>query len=174
MQGDWNTADGIYKTHPEDIRARMSKGEDTALHIAASAKHIDFVNELVNKMTKEDLALKNSVGNTALCLAATTGMVELADLMLDKDASLAIIRGSEDMLPLHMAALLGHRAMVLHLYQVTDSILNDEDRIDLLITLINTDLYGKLIFFPFNITFLMPALFHNTIDIKLSCISVAK
>ncbi|XP_031247659.1 uncharacterized protein LOC116105369 [Pistacia vera] len=77
-------AEGIYKKHKNDIRARISKEGDTALHIAAAAEQTDFLKNLVDNINKEDLATTNNAGNTAFCLAAVSGNVELAQVMMNK------------------------------------------------------------------------------------------
>ncbi|KAJ0016963.1 hypothetical protein Pint_12267 [Pistacia integerrima] len=141
FKGDWDAAEGIYQEYPDEISARITKGGHTALHVAASANHTDFVIQLVNRMTVKDLAIENHDGNTALLLAAGTGNVELVRVMLKKNETLAMIRGRE-MLPLQRAALLGHRDMVLYLYEFTPyHDLHDVDRIELFSTLINTNFY---------------------------------
>ncbi|KAJ0016965.1 hypothetical protein Pint_12265 [Pistacia integerrima] len=141
FKGDWDAAVRIYQEYPTDISARITKEGHTALHVAASANHTQFVKQLVNRMTRPDLALMDHDGNTALLLAAGTGNVELLRMMLNKNETLAIIR-SWGMLPLQRAALLGHRDMVVFLYEITlDHDLNDEDRIELFITFINTSFY---------------------------------
>ncbi|KAJ0018606.1 hypothetical protein Pint_12299 [Pistacia integerrima] len=186
LSGDWSMAVGIYKKHKNDIRARISKEGDTALHIAAAAEQTDFLKKLVNNINKEDLATTNYAGNTAFCLAAVSGNVELAQVMMNKmkkedlttkkgagktayclsvesqkvelpnmieesrnladvlerSRNLAMIRGRNEMLPLYMAALFGHKEMVQFLYEATDDkSLYDNDRIELLITLISNGLY---------------------------------
>ncbi|XP_031247663.1 ankyrin repeat-containing protein NPR4-like [Pistacia vera] len=186
LSGDWSMAEGIYKKHKNDIRARISKEGDTALHIAAAAEQTDFLKNLVDNINKEDLATTNNAGNTAFCLAAVSGNVELAQVMMNKmkkedlttkkgagktayclsvesqkvelpnmieestnladvlerSRNLAMIRGRNEMLPLYMAALFGHKEMVQFLYEATDDkSLYDNDRIELLITLISKGLY---------------------------------
>ncbi|GMP74480.1 hypothetical protein CsSME_00031888 [Camellia sinensis var. sinensis] len=62
--------------------------------------------------------------------------------MINKNEHLPMIRGSQGMTPLCMAALLGHSDMVWYLYQKTKSKdLSDEDRIGILNTCVSTDLY---------------------------------
>ncbi|KAJ0017553.1 hypothetical protein Pint_12306 [Pistacia integerrima] len=158
LRGDWSMAEGIYKKHKNDIRVRISKEGDTALHIAAAAEQTDFLKKLVDNINKEDLATINNAGNTAFCLAAVSGNVELAQkvelpnmieestnlaYVLERSRNLAMIRGRNEMLPLSMAALFGHKEMVQCLYEATDDeSLYDNDRIELLITLISNGLYG--------------------------------
>ena len=96
-------------------------------------------------MTEEDLALQNKDGNTAICFAAATGIVEIAKVMVDKNKKLPMIRGNQGKTPLYMAALFGHRDMVSYLYEVTDfESLTHEERISLLLGTISADLYGMM------------------------------
>lgn len=144
MNGDWSTVNVINIQSPSWICAKISNGGETALHIAAAAKHIELVQKLVGIMSAESLALTNNVGNTALCFAAVSGIVEIAQVMVEKNNGLPNIRGSQGITPLYMAVLLGHREMVWYLLQVTDDQqLTDQERIGLLTSSIDSDLYGK-------------------------------
>ena len=96
-------------------------------------------------MTEEDLALQNKDGNTAICFAAATGIVEIAKVMVDKNKKLPMIRGNQGKTPLYMAALFGHREMVSYLYSVTDfGSLPRHEKISLLHGTISADLYGTM------------------------------
>ncbi|KAJ8759792.1 hypothetical protein K2173_009893 [Erythroxylum novogranatense] len=143
LQGKWDIAERIYENNGKEIiDHKITKRGETALHIAVSAGQTDFVGKLIQGMSKEAIRAPNKLGNTAFCYAATSGKVELAHDMLKKDKDLATIRGSKEMLPIYMAALLGHKKMVSYLYDKTsDEILTDDDRIDLLVTLIDNDIY---------------------------------
>lgn len=145
LSGDWDTAKGIYEVFPEEVNATITKRGETALHIAAAAEHTHFVKQLVKKMKEEYLTCKNNAGNTAFCFAAISGVEELAKVMMEKKSELAMTRGRGDMLPIYMAALLGHRNMVSFLYDKTKDQLKDGDCIALLVTLINSDMYGEQI-----------------------------
>ncbi|KAF8408609.1 hypothetical protein HHK36_004672 [Tetracentron sinense] len=149
LKGDWEMAQEFLNSHPGAVHAKITKGWETALHIAAGARHTAFVEELVKQMTIEDLALKNKHKNTALCFAAASGIVRIAEVMVRKNKLLPFIRGSSGVIPLCMAALLGHRDMVHYLYSVTkDENLTTDDRIGLLVATITTDLYGIHIELP--------------------------
>ncbi|XP_031282121.1 uncharacterized protein LOC116140663 isoform X2 [Pistacia vera] len=127
------------------INSTSSSEGDTALHIAAAARHTGFVKKLLEQMQMEDLTIKNNVGNTAFFLAAASGEVDIAEAMMEKNGDLVMIRGEDDMLPLHKAALMGNEEMVEYLYQATGYKLldHDNDLIELLVNLINRRLYGK-------------------------------
>ncbi|KAG8635700.1 hypothetical protein MANES_16G055600v8 [Manihot esculenta] len=117
-------------------------GSETVLHIAAGARHTLFVKKLVKKMTPDDLALQNKVGNTALCFAAVSGITEIAKVLVNKNKNLPLVRGSKGATPLYMAVLLGRGDMVRYLYSVTDDKdLSGEDRIGLLVAAITSNLF---------------------------------
>lgn len=149
LKGDWEAANQIHFTHQHCFATKITRQGDTALHIAAIAKRTDFVVKLVALMVQDRcthlLFLRNNNGNTALCLAAASGTVEIAKVMVEADESLLEIPGNTSGLtPLHMAALLGHREMVKYLLRLTQDRLSYEECCAIFITTINSDLYGML------------------------------
>ncbi|XP_065635646.1 ankyrin repeat-containing protein At5g02620 isoform X2 [Quercus suber] len=142
IKGEWKAAKVVIDKDPHVVRVRINRKWETALHIAAAAKRTAFVKELVKYMTEEDLALQNKDKNTAICYAAASGIVEIAEVMVEKNKKLPMIRGNQGKTPLYMAALFGHREMVSYLYSVTDfgSLAHDE-KISLLLGTISADLY---------------------------------
>uniref|UniRef100_A0A5B6YR97 PGG domain-containing protein n=1 Tax=Davidia involucrata TaxID=16924 RepID=A0A5B6YR97_DAVIN len=142
FRGDWDAAKRLLDLDPQAVRAKITRGLETALHVAAGARHTMFVQELVELMTPDDLALQNKVGNTALCFAAASGITKIAQAMVNKNKRLPFIRGSKGATPLCMAALLGHKDMVWYLYSLTENDLTEEDRIELLVAAITADLFG--------------------------------
>ncbi|CAL5381468.1 unnamed protein product [Camellia sinensis] len=112
LKGDWKAANGVIEIFPTVIRSSITKRWETALHIAVAAKRIHFVEELVGLMNPEDLELQNSNGNTALCFVVTNGTVRIAEVVINKNEHVPMIRGSQGMTPLYMASLLGHSDMV--------------------------------------------------------------
>ncbi|KAK6797046.1 hypothetical protein RDI58_004747 [Solanum bulbocastanum] len=142
LGGNWEKAREFFTLHPDATSARITKGWETALHIAAGANKVQFVEELIKLMSPLELALQNKYENTALCFAAASGLTRIAKVMVMKNRFLPMVRGSKGVTPLHMAALLGHREMVWYLYSVTDhQYLSKEDYISLLIATINSNLF---------------------------------
>ncbi|XP_059657274.1 ankyrin repeat-containing protein NPR4-like [Cornus florida] len=142
LTGDWDKAKEFIRLHPHALTARITKGRETALHIAAGAKQTKFVEELVKLMDAKDLALQNKYNNTALCFAAASGITRIAEVMVQRNKYLPTVRGSKGVTALHVAALLGNRDMVRFLFSVTDDKdLTMEDCIRLLIATISSDLY---------------------------------
>ncbi|KAK4368295.1 hypothetical protein RND71_012087 [Anisodus tanguticus] len=142
LGGNWEKAKEFFNVHPDATSARITKGWETTLHIAAGANKVQFVEELVKLMSPLELALQNKYDNTALCFAAASGLTRIAKVMVMKNQFLPMVRGSKGVTPLHMAALLGHREMVWYLYSVTDhQYLSKEDYISLLTATINSNLF---------------------------------
>ncbi|KAL3523053.1 hypothetical protein ACH5RR_015887 [Cinchona calisaya] len=142
LKGDWDRAKAFLKRHPEALTTRITKGCERVLHIAAGAKQIKFVEELVESMDPPELAIQNKFGNTGLCFAAASGITRIAEVMVMKNSNLPMVRGSKGATPLHMAALLGFRDMVWYLYSVTDHrCLTKEDYVSLIIATISTEVY---------------------------------
>lgn len=76
-----------------------------------------FVENLLNKMKKEDMLLQNRNYNTALCLAAANGKIRIVKTIVKKNNALLDIPGSQRMFPLHMASLSGQRDVAEYLYE---------------------------------------------------------
>ncbi|XP_021829687.1 ankyrin repeat-containing protein At5g02620-like isoform X2 [Prunus avium] len=145
IKGDWDTAKGILTNNPTLLSASITKGWQTALHIAAGARHIHFVEELVKMMDKEDLALQDNKENTALSFAAGAGAIEIAEIMIQKNKLLPTIQTGKGLTPFFMAALLGRSEMACNLYRETYPTLNETNRKDLFFSFIDTGLYDLAI-----------------------------
>ncbi|KAA8541263.1 hypothetical protein F0562_025226 [Nyssa sinensis] len=143
LKGDWKAAENMIKADHTLVKAHITQGKETALHIAAAAEHVFFVAKLVEKMNENDLELQNKRGNTALCFAAATGNVQIAQLMVKKNYRLPLIRNPKAKTPLYMAALLGHSDMVDYLFPLSQfESWTPEDQIELLNTCISSGLCG--------------------------------
>ncbi|KAH9668989.1 ANK REP REGION domain-containing protein [Citrus sinensis] len=141
LDDDWQTAETIFDSHEDYVKASLSKLGETALHVAASAGRIDFVKNLLG-YSPQVLKLTDYFGQTALSLAAASGNLDLVQLMTEDNEHLALDRESVDQyLPIHAGAMSGHKEVVLYLYSITEGQLDNKDLIELLIILIKTDLY---------------------------------
>ena len=128
----------------QEIQRKITKAEETTLHVAAVANKEDFVRNLVsNGMSSDDLKVENIAGNTALSYAAATGNVNIAKAMLKRNIQLPNLGR---MKPLYAAASLGHSRMVDWLYSETEPMVHDWDETEqekLFIACVMRDLYGK-------------------------------
>ncbi|XP_042753329.1 uncharacterized protein LOC111889336 isoform X2 [Lactuca sativa] len=133
-KGDWKAAEAILEQKPELIRYAFTHNFDTPLHIAAmanSTKSMEkFVEKLVNLMDVEDLELHNKNYQTALSIAASTGNIKIAKIMLKKNKSLLEIPNSEGMMPLHVAAMYTNTNMVRYLYDKSKKMTTDSWRLE--------------------------------------------
>jgi hypothetical protein len=94
-------------------------------------------------MNEEDLTLRTIEGNTAICFAAVSGIVEIAMVLVEKNNNVPLIRGYLGRTPLCNAAMFGHRNMVSYLDSVTNfESLGRQEQISILILTISADLYG--------------------------------
>ncbi|KAK1556501.1 hypothetical protein Q3G72_006075 [Acer saccharum] len=146
-KGYWGKAEEIFKGNRKYVRRSLTDAGDTALHVAVVAGRNDFLTELVRSdyIKEEDLEMKNGDGNTALFVAAMLGNIEVVLSMLEKNQDLVNVRNEgrkvAAMLPVQMAASLGDEEMVNCLYKRSKDHLNDDDRIRLLLTLIENNIY---------------------------------
>ncbi|KAL4568147.1 hypothetical protein LXL04_023753 [Taraxacum kok-saghyz] len=120
IRGDWEAAQVIFAKNHDLVGYGITENYETALHIAASAKSSkamhNFVKNLVDKMTEKQLELTNKNSNTALCLAAQAGNVNIAMIILEKNPNLVDIPGASQMMPLYVASLFGKKDMIDYLY----------------------------------------------------------
>ncbi|KAM6575106.1 hypothetical protein CsatA_023433 [Cannabis sativa] len=141
LKNDWRAAKAMIQKQSQLLRTAITWAEETVLHIATGAKHVQFVKELINLMDEIDVALQDSKGNTAFCHAALNGSIEIATIMMEKNKCLPLIRGGQGMTPLYMATLFGQSEMSWFLYPLTKSILEKGERIGIFFNCINFDLY---------------------------------
>ncbi|GJR75706.1 ankyrin repeat-containing domain, PGG domain protein [Tanacetum coccineum] len=86
---------------------------------------VQFVNKLVVEMEEEQLELKDNSGNTALCLAAIYGDLEVVEIMVAKHKALLSMLDWEGMMPLCKAALSGRYDVVKYLFDKSDGLRGD-------------------------------------------------
>ncbi|KAL7611551.1 hypothetical protein Lser_V15G05604 [Lactuca serriola] len=150
MEGDWKAAQDIFDKHQhlDLVGFGISQNYDTALHIAASTKRTEsgkqFVNNLLSKMTNQQLQLQNMHHNTALCLAAESGNVEIAKILIQKNKALLEIPGNQGMMPLHMASIHGNdivRYLFHNSRQMTGDLWTDQNRSQVLQNCVEVDMF---------------------------------
>ncbi|XLR19094.1 hypothetical protein HN51_065775 [Arachis hypogaea] len=148
LQGNWKKAKAIIVKDRRLRNAAIAKGSTTLLHIAASvrggAKHVHFVKQLMGELSPEDLLSIDENGNTAFCLAAAAGNMQVLDLMKDKNPTVVQVRGKNGTYPpVQFAALQGRCDVASHLYENTEfGHYYDDELKRLFFTCINTGLYG--------------------------------
>ncbi|KAK1410504.1 hypothetical protein QVD17_37041 [Tagetes erecta] len=129
---DWKAAKAVFDKYAqmELVRCSITENGETALHVAASAKgpkHVEeFVKNLVDMMTNDDLALQNNNHNTALYLAVAAGNIKAVKIMAERNRALLTMVGSNGtMMPLYTAALFGNVDTVKYLYNNSNKLCDD-------------------------------------------------
>ncbi|KAJ9177786.1 hypothetical protein P3X46_012959 [Hevea brasiliensis] len=115
--GDWEAAMKFLEENPAALTASLSADGDTALHVAVLAGHEEIVKELIKKLSAEDLAIKNENNATALNYAAIGGITKIAEDLVEKNKNLLTIPNQNDLIPVVVASLYGHKEMVRYLYK---------------------------------------------------------
>ncbi|KAK2395298.1 ankyrin repeat-containing protein ITN1 [Trifolium repens] len=142
LEGNWPEAKGMILKEQKLKNYAIATGWTTLLHIAAGANQIHFVKELLKMLVDNDINLRDCNGNTAFCIAAAAGNIEIVDLMFERNRQLPVIRGGNGYTPIQFAALQGRCKMTWHLYDKTDKdCFEDEDWNLLFFTCIYTGIY---------------------------------
>lgn len=114
-----------------------------------------FVEKLVDRvdrMNMQDLEIRMADGNTAFCLAAITGNVKCAKILLGKNPGLLWIRDHKDMLPIQLSSSAGHIPMTELLFEAQDDLHNNipfHDIVNLFFLTITNNIHSKLIHINF-------------------------
>ncbi|XP_076943124.1 uncharacterized protein LOC143613249 [Bidens hawaiensis] len=126
--GDWETANSILNKRRDLISVGLSRNLGTALHVAVTAEEtkitLNFVKNLVNMMTVEELEIQNKYWNTAFWIASAGGNTKMAMIMMEKNRRLPDIRGTA-YLPLTIAAITGTNNIVKYLYEKSQRMRGD-------------------------------------------------
>ncbi|MFS7960584.1 putative ankyrin repeat-containing domain, PGG domain, ankyrin repeat-containing domain superfamily [Helianthus anomalus] len=129
LSGDWETAKIIFDERRDLVQYDLMENLGTALHVAATSEEtkqtLNFVKNLVNMMTREELELKNKLGNTAFYVACVFGNTKMAKIMMEENNALSTIRGSHEYLPLSASALAGKYSSVKYLYDHSQKMTGD-------------------------------------------------
>ena len=143
LRGDWENAKALLTDDRTLLTESISTGGLTVLHLAVGADNVHFVQQLVGRMEAGDLELRDDNRNTALCFAAATGTVQVAEILLGRNQRLATMEGTT---PLYLAALSGKSEMAWYLYPMTNiGSSNDEERErqnKIFFSCIDTGIYG--------------------------------
>ncbi|XLR37737.1 hypothetical protein S83_022397 [Arachis hypogaea] len=119
IAGDWSKALRYNITDPSRLCSALTKQGDTALHIAVSMEQTSFVENLIDHMSLEDMQIRKVDGNTAFSMAAISGNLQIAKLLLHKNPGLVWIKGHKNMLPIELACWANQPLMVNYLFENT-------------------------------------------------------
>ncbi|CAL0309043.1 unnamed protein product [Lupinus luteus] len=113
MKGQWREILEAYKNNPGTLEAKITKAEDTVLHMAVYIGQTCLVKTLLDNIT-EDMTLtilnvQNLKGNTLLHIAAELGNVDICKDIVKRDPGLICIRNNEGETPMFLAATHGKK-----------------------------------------------------------------
>ncbi|CAL5430950.1 unnamed protein product [Camellia sinensis] len=118
LEGDWESTESFYRSHPEAVTNSITESSDTALMVGImSGQKIEFITDQV-EFGRVDLRRVNKEGNTALHEAAIVGHLKAAELLVGRNRSLLYIRNLDGYLPLHLAAAYGQREILFYFLRV--------------------------------------------------------
>ncbi|XP_060170978.1 uncharacterized protein LOC132601950 [Lycium barbarum] len=136
MGNRWTEVQQLYINNEFVHESKLTKSEDTALHLAISSYHPDrydslqhphltCIKEMIDKIPKEPkenrqriLKQKNAEGNTPLHLAAELGIVPIIECLVNpEDPTLIWETNSEGETPLFITAYLGVQEAFLYLHK---------------------------------------------------------
>ncbi|XP_028091322.1 ankyrin repeat-containing protein NPR4-like isoform X2 [Camellia sinensis] len=137
LEGDWESTESFYRSHPEAVTNSITESSDTALMVGImSGQKIEFITNQV-EFGRVDLRRVNKEGNTALHEAAIVGHLKAAELLVGRNRSLLYIRNLDGYLPLHLAAAYGQREILFYFLRVGEvhNIQLSESELDMLMHL---------------------------------------
>ncbi|MED6121679.1 hypothetical protein PIB30_032446 [Stylosanthes scabra] len=115
----------VYEKNHLALEAKITRLEDTVLHIAVYVGQTNFVATLLDNISEEVcfaiLKLQNSKGNTPLHLAAELGNVEICYNLAKRDPTLISWRNFQGETPLFLAAIHGKKDAFFCLYRHQES-----------------------------------------------------
>ncbi|KAL4274626.1 hypothetical protein AHAS_Ahas20G0026000 [Arachis hypogaea] len=122
MEGRWKEVVEIYKIDKRVHTATMTRGGDSALHLAVTDGQEEVVSQLVDLILEDErskgeaLRMQNKRENTALHLAASVGTISMVRVIADADPELVSFRNVDGETPLFLAAFHGRKEafMILH------------------------------------------------------------
>ncbi|KAH9684926.1 ANK REP REGION domain-containing protein [Citrus sinensis] len=150
-KNDWQGVEDFVTNHPDALTAKIVEpGSMTIFHMivellidAESDEAICLLDKLASKVDPETLARQDNHGHTAATLSAAKGNLRALKLLVKYNPDLTNIRHGEGFLPVHDAALYGHKDTFHYLLEVTHGvdIYSGKDGANVLSFLIAANLY---------------------------------
>lgn len=129
MRKKWKDVVSFYITNSWSRKAKLTKSEDTALHVAISNYHsgrtglsVNSVKKMLDSISEDEtldvLSMQNDKGNTPLHLAARVGWVAICESIASQQPKLVTIRNAKGETPLFVAASHGKTEAYICLYEI--------------------------------------------------------
>lgn len=98
--GNWKAAKSFIDRYPNSLTARITKDSLTILMVAARARQWKFVQEFINFLPSEALAMQTTTGFTALHFVVMGGSLDTAKALITKNPNLTQIQDNNGHCPL--------------------------------------------------------------------------
>ncbi|PON92516.1 Transmembrane protein, partial [Trema orientale] len=119
MKGQWDKVIETYKKSQRAREAKITKADETALHLAVADGETKFALQLINVITDPaTLSIQNEKGDTPLHLAAALGDLSVCIETIEKNPDGVTIRNSKGETPLFLAARYGKKKAFLYLHSI--------------------------------------------------------
>ncbi|KAK1415639.1 hypothetical protein QVD17_31424 [Tagetes erecta] len=129
IRGDWETAKNLFTKRRDLVRCSLDDNLSTPLHVAVASRlctvKSNFVKNLVNMMTNEELEIKNAYSCTAFWIAAASNNKHAVVIMMKKNSNLMNIRSSKDILPTTISARRWDQDLARYLYDCSQKMGSD-------------------------------------------------
>ncbi|OVA01267.1 Ankyrin repeat [Macleaya cordata] len=115
LRGEWEAITNFYRHHPA-LANDVPVIADTLLHKCAQFCQTGVMKELLKLMPENVVQATDGKGNTVLHEAVRTGIVEMAEVIIEKEEGLISSRNVHGETPIYWAAMYGLKEMLLFLY----------------------------------------------------------
>ncbi|KAL3830930.1 hypothetical protein ACJIZ3_019732 [Penstemon smallii] len=116
-KGDVQTLHNLIKDDPFLLRVGYLSTQETPLHIACIAGHVNFAKEVLN-LRPEFATELDQDGFSPLHIASANGDVEIVKEFLKVGPHICLVNGKERRIPLHYAVIKGRKQVIQELLSV--------------------------------------------------------
>ena len=151
QENDWKGVEDFVGDHPEALTAEISYTMTIFHHIIKFIRHdvegaACLIDKLASKVDPRILEQKSHPGMTVLSLCAILGNTSVSKVLVKYCRNLPNVRSNDNWLPVHNAAVYGHKDTVKYLVQVTaEENLLGSDGAALISCLVRSKLYGQYV-----------------------------
>lgn len=144
LSGKWENAENLFADLEHGVATHIGRDSETALHVAVMDTKVDvFWKNMLKKMSSEEVALKDSDGDTALHVAAMVGNLKAAKELV-KFPGLVNDLNVCDQPPVLKAALFRQRETLRYLISMSErSLFQGQQGLKLLCAVITSEYFGQ-------------------------------
>ncbi|KAF2318333.1 hypothetical protein GH714_005393 [Hevea brasiliensis] len=118
-QRDWDKIQDFLKRNKDALTARITQYGSLPIHVAVANGYEEISENLIRLMSKEQLVIQDTFGQTALHLTAACGSSRITKCLVQKNKELVTIPDFRMRMPALAACIGSHKDTALHLYHCT-------------------------------------------------------